>query len=173
VKDISQQQRDPGPARQAAARAPQPAPRPWVLLRSQPPLALDRFGKPAAHALQVATARFLTETAYGDADSIGAERRTIRRGIQSLFGLSRRQAGRILRDADQRAASSEEPAARVRAEFDLDQRMRIMGIAWDIAHADGLLPIFERVLADQVGALAGLHPHQAFAARRFATPRWI
>lgn len=155
-----------GPAQRVWRRVVQRALRPA-------PLAHDRLGRPVTRELQVATARFLTTTAYGDADSIGAERRTIRRGIQALFGLTRRDAQCILADADREAYASDEPAARVRQDFDLDQRMRIMGLAWDLAHTDGLVPIFERVLADQVGALAGLHPHQAEQARSFSTSRWI
>ena len=169
--------RSPRSTRVPTELPPRPARRAWrrVVERAlgAAPLAQDRAGRPVTRELQVATARFLTTTAYGDADSIGAERRTIRRGIQALFGVSRREAQGILAEADSSDVLSDEPAARVRQDFDLDQRMRIMGLAWDLAHTDGLVPIFERVLADRVGALAGLHPHQAEAARSFATPRWI
>ncbi len=137
------------------------------------PLAFDPLGRPVSRDLQIATARFLAITAYGDADSIGAERRTIRRGIQDLFGISRRAARRIVEEAGSGEVPPEEPAAQVREEFDLHQRMRIMGLAWELAYADGLLPTFERVMADRVGALAGLHPHQAIAARSYANPPWI
>ncbi len=136
-------------------------------------LSQDRFGRPVGRSVQIATAQFLRVTAYGDADSIGAERRTIRRGIQGLFGLTRRNAEAIVDLADRSETPLDEPGALVREVFDVQQRMRIMGLAWELAHADGLLPIFERVLADRVGALAGLRPHQAFAARSLANPRWI
>ena len=122
----------------------------------------------------MATARFLATTAFADADSIEAERRTIRRGIQDLFGLTRRQAWRILRAAENAAdRDAHESAARVRDSFDTSQRMRIMGLAWELAYTDGLIPAFGRVLADRIGAMAGLHPHQAVAARSLANPPWI
>lgn len=137
------------------------------------PLSRDRNGRPVSRPLQIATARFLVSTAYGDADSIRAERRTIRRGIQDLFGVSRRTAQVILDAADRGDPRGDEPAERVREAFGLDQRMRIMGLAWELAYTDGLLPIFERVLADRIGAMAGLRPHQAVGARSFANPPWI
>lgn len=138
------------------------------------PLASDRHGAPVSRRLQVATARFLATTAYADADSIEAERRTIRRGIQDLFGVTRREARTILRAAECAAdRDAHQSAAQVRSAFDTSQRMRIMGLAWELAYTDGLLPAFGRVLAGRIGALAGLHPHQAIAARSFANPRWI
>ncbi len=145
-----------------------------IRLTGGAPLARDRYGLPVSRPLQIATARFLVTTAYADADSIEAERRTIRRGIQDLFGVTRRQATAILRlaesDVDRRG---HDPAAQVRDAFDTSQRMRIMGLAWELAYTDGLMPAFERVLADRVAAMAGLHPHQAVAARSFANPPWI
>ncbi|MBW2393782.1 MAG: TerB family tellurite resistance protein [Deltaproteobacteria bacterium] len=138
------------------------------------PLATTRLGAPSSHRIQVATARFLATTAYGDADSIEAERRTIRRGIQDLFGVTRRQAWRVVRAAENDSnRDGHEAAAQVRDAFDTNQRMRIMGLAWELAYADGLIPAFGRVLADRIGAMAGLHPEQAIAARSFANPPWI
>jgi len=137
-------------------------------------LARDRRGEPVSRPLQVATARFLATTAYADADSIHAERRTIRRGIQDLFGVTRKQARAIVRAAEGDAGRGDPGfAAQVRDAFDTAQRMRIMGLAWELAYADGLIPAFERVLADRIGAMAGLLPHQAIAARSFANPPWI
>ncbi|MCP5065767.1 MAG: hypothetical protein GY946_04305 [bacterium] len=122
----------------------------------------------------MATAHFLAMTAYGDADSIEAERRTIRRGVQDLFGLTRRQARLIVLSAESETdRDGHESAAQVCSAFDTDQRMRIMGLVWDLAYADGLIPAFGRVLADRIGAMAGLHPDQAVAARSFANPPWI
>ncbi len=135
------------------------------------PLACDVAGRPVSRRLQVATARFLAITAYADADSIDAERRTLRRGIRQLFGVSRREARRIVAQAEWQGTAWEEPAAQVRDGFGLEQRMRIMGLAWDLARADGLLCAFERVLAPRVGALAGLQPRQAEAARHYANLR--
>ena len=143
----------------------------WV---GSAPLACTRLGTPVSRRSQIATARFLATTAYGDADSIEAERRTLRRGIQDLFGVTRRQAWMIVRaaenDLDRDAHGA---AAQVRDAFDTNQRMRIMGLAWELAYADGLIPAFGRVLADRIGAMAGLHPEQAVAARSFANPPWI
>ena len=132
------------------------------------PLARDVAGRPVSRRLQVATARFLAITAYADADSIDAERRTLRRGIQQLFGIPRREARRIVAQAERQCTDWGEPAAQVRDGFGLEQRMRIMGLAWDLARADGLLPAFERVVAPQVGALAGLQPREAQAARCYS-----
>ena len=137
------------------------------------PLARDRNGRRVSRPLQIATARFLAATAYGDGDSIRAEHRTIRRGIQDLFGVSRRSARMILEAAGREDPRGNDPAVCVRDAFDLHQRMRIMGLAWELAYTDGLMPIFERVLADRIGALAGLMPHQAVAARSFANPPWF
>ncbi len=138
------------------------------LLRRRAPLARDKSGEGADPELQLAIAGLLLETAYGDAEYVPEERKTILRGIERELGLASEEALRLLERAERsrpQGGDLSSISTRITRRYDLDQRKRIAALLWRVVYADRVLDRAEEIFANRVMDLAGLSREEAEEAR--------
>jgi uncharacterized tellurite resistance protein B-like protein len=123
------------------------------------PLAHDAHGDLADFDLRVATVALLLETAWQDADYESHERRTILRGVEREFGLSRQDAESLMAKADGAFA------AQLAGRYDREQRKRIAALVWKVVYADLVVAKAEVAFATRIALLAGLTPAECQEAR--------
>ena len=131
-------------------------------------LARDSQGEQADLELSAATAVLLLEAAYGDQDYAWSEHRTILRGLESGFGIGRREAQRLL----DRAEEIRPPAVKladvtgvIAERYDLEQRKAVLALVWNVVEADRVVEDWEESFASHVAGALGLSAEQAREAR--------
>jgi uncharacterized tellurite resistance protein B-like protein len=132
------------------------------------PLAHDAHGDLADFDLRVATVALLLETAWQDADYESHERRTILRGVEREFGLSRQDAESLMAKADEARRSRDDVesfAAQLGGRYDREQRKRIAALVWKVVYADLVVAKAEVAFATRIALLAGLTPAECQEAR--------
>ena len=130
----------------------------------------DQDARTAEHAVRIATAALLIETARADFEFDEHERQALDRLIGEIYGLSREERGELLRIAE----------AEVEVSISLDQftrlldrnlspaqKCRVVELLWQVAFADGRVDKYEEYLIRKLADL--LHvPHKAFISAKLA-----
>ena len=141
-------------------------------LQPQPAhLATDRVGEPAAEDARLATAVLLLEMAYGDTEYVAAEKKAIRQIVEREFGISGRDAKRLLESAEAerpKTGNYSWVSERIQKEYSEEQRKRIVALVWKVVYADRVVEEFEEVFGNYVGKLVGLSPEEIREARTLA-----
>lgn len=142
-----------------------------ALLSRHPPLATDKAGHPIDIELRTGTVVLLLETAYSGAEYAVPERRTILRGIEREFGMSKAAAESLMEQASRSHPSPGEVtdiSTRIADRFDRDQRRRIVALLWKVVYADGHVDATQVEFANHVGELTGLSDEEVRDARASA-----
>jgi len=131
--------------------------------------AQSRSGAQADLELQAATAILLLEAAYGDESYAWREHRTIMKGLEREFGLSRKEALDLL----DRANEIRPPVVKladvtdvIRDRFDEEQRQEIRRLVQRVIETDGDVAEWEAAFANHVARALGLSGEDARAARQ-------
>ena len=112
------------------------------LLARQNPLAKDAKGAPADLEIRAAAAVLLLEAAYGDAEYVWKEERILVRGLESAFGIGRKETRELLGRAQEirppvvKLADVTEVLA---SRYDLEQRKQILALLWRVIEADAVV----------------------------------
>jgi len=122
-------------------------------------------------ALRLATAALLMEVARADHDVSAAERQVIDRLVREHFSVSEEIASTVSALAERHAQESTSlyPFTRlINAEYDLQDRIRLVRMLWQVAFSDGNKDKHEEHLVRKVAEL--LHvPHREFVRMRLET----
>jgi uncharacterized tellurite resistance protein B-like protein len=107
------------------------------------------------HTIEVATAALLAEVMRMDGEAGPAEREAVLRAVRGKFGLSPEDAQAVidLAEAEARDASDYyQFTSIINQRFDQEQKVRVIGLLWEVAYADASLSVYEehliRKLAD-------------------------
>ena len=146
----------------------------WLLdglrefLQKRHALARDRSGQQADLELQAATAILLIEAAYGDAEYVWREHRTIVKGLEREFGLGKSEVLELLG----RAEEIRPPVVKLADVTDVicdrftkEQREEVVRLVWSVVEADGSVDEWEGIFADHIAKVLGLSGDEAGAAR--------
>ena len=134
-------------------------------------LLTDRQGRPADLELEAATAVLLLEAAYGDSEYVWSEHQTILRGLERSFAIGREEALSLMERANEiRPPIIElaEVTALIQERYDVDQRMEVVSILWQVVEADEIIEVWEDLFANHVATAVGLSVEQANEARQRA-----
>lgn len=139
-----------------------------AFLEGGAPLATDKNGEPADPQLKVATAALLLEMAHHDDEYVHNEQKTILRGLEREFGLSRDDAFYLLARAERTRPKGGDMSAigeQILSHYDHEQRKRIAVLAWKVVYADQIVDEAEVELAGRMMVAGGLTPEEAQEAR--------
>jgi uncharacterized tellurite resistance protein B-like protein len=127
--------------------------------------AADVFGTASPGAVAdeddegLAAIALLVHVARADGMLAPAEAERLARLVENRFDVSRAQAERLIARASAVDAQTRDMAALVEAighNVGPEERMRLLGMAWAVAGADGALDEFEDALVWRLGGLLGL-----------------
>jgi len=139
----------------------------WLLdkvkthLQGRGPLDHDRTGKPADLELQAATAVLLLEAAYGDAEYVWREHRTIVKGLEREFGLGKQEILAILGRANEirpPVVKLSDVTDVIRERFDQAQRAEVVRLVRSVIGADGEVAEWEAAFAEHIAKAVGAEP---------------
>jgi uncharacterized tellurite resistance protein B-like protein len=116
------------------------------------------------HQLRLATAVLLVEVMRSDHVLAEAEQDAVREALQVRFDLSRDESERLVELAHGSARVANDYFAftsRINAAFEMDEKIRIVELMWQVAYADGRLDAHEQHVMRRLADL--LHvPHGAY-----------
>ena len=139
----------------------------YKLLSTAEPLAEDgRVDN--QRVLQLATAALLMEVASADYDISDAEREVIRSIVEKKYAVSQEEAIEIAHRAEQDThhVTSLYPFTRMlNAECDLQERVEIVSMLWQVTAADGVIDAHEEHLVRKIADLLYV-PHSQFIRAR-------
>ncbi|GJD96668.1 tellurite resistance TerB family protein [Methylobacterium iners] len=107
----------------------------------------------------LAAIALLVHVARADGMLAPAEAERLARFVESRFSVSRGEADRLIARASAVDAQTRDMSALVEAighDAGPEERMRLLGMAWAVAGADGALDEFEDALVWRLGGLLGL-----------------
>jgi uncharacterized tellurite resistance protein B-like protein len=138
-------------------------------------LSLEPAAPPVAQAAferrQLAVAALLVEAAHIDRHAGPDERGAVARLLRGHFGLSERDAQRLVEEAEERYATSLDDwifARAVRDGFDPAERVEVLRMLWEVVYSDGRLAAFELDLLQRLCAALGIDDEAAEGARVLA-----
>lgn len=106
-----------------------------------------------------------------DGEPTPAERRKLHSLIESHFGLDRGTADRLIASATQvegEAVDLYHFTSVLKRRLDEDGRKQVIGMMWDMAHADGTVHEFEENVVWRVAELLGVSTRERVELRREA-----
>lgn len=120
---------------------------------------LDRqFGAASGdegHAIEIATAALLLEVSRMDGSIDAPEREAVLRAVRAKFGLDETAARELIALAEDEARQATDYyqfTSVVNERFSYEQKVRVVGLLWEVAYADGAMSAYEehliRKLAD-------------------------
>ena len=131
-------------------------------------LATDGRGEPVDLEVKAAAAVLLLEAAHGDETYVWKEERALRRGLESAFGIGRRETRHLL----ERAEEIRPPVLRLddvtevlATRLDEAQRESVLALLWQVIEADAVLEPWEAAFAEHATRALGLTPEQGARAR--------
>ena len=125
-------------------------------------------GEPSERSLQLATAALLIEISRADRQVKDEEQRVIADAVRRLFALSPNETEDLLRLAEAEATaavSMYQFTSLIDKGFSPDQKLRIVGLLWQVAYADAEKDSHEEHLIRRIADL--LHvAHKDFIAAK-------
>ena len=146
----------------------------WLLdrvrshLERTAPLAKDGRGEPVDIEVKAAAAVLLLEAAHGDETYIWKEERALLCGLESAFGIGRKETRALLARAEEirppvlRLDDVTEVLATRLSEA---QREIVLALLWQVIDADAVLEPWEASFAEHATKALGLSPEQGARAR--------
>lgn len=124
----------------------------------------------AEHAVRIATAALLIETAGSDFEFDERERQELDRLIVKTYGLSQEECDDLLRIAEtevETSVSLDQFTRLLDRNLSPRQKRRVMELLWQVAFADGRIDKYEEYLIRRLADL--LHvPHKVFILAKLA-----
>jgi len=120
------------------------------------------------HALKVATAALLLEMARADFDVKDEELRAVAKSIQSMFKLDDSETQALVKLAEQESAQATcyyEFTSLINKGFDLQKKIKIVELMWQVAYADKHLEKYEEALIRKLTDLLYV-PHEQYIAAK-------
>ncbi len=118
---------------------------------------------------QLAAAALLVHIASIDGDFDADERARIQELVEARFGLSPEEARRLIADAfesEREAVDLYRFTSVLKRRLDEDGRRQVVGMMWDMAHADGAVHEFEENVVWRVAELLGVSTRERVELRR-------
>ena len=107
------------------------------------------------HGIELATAALLVEVMRMDSEVDAAEREVVLRAVRGKFGLAPGEAERLIALAEEEARQANDYwqfTSVNNQRFSYEQKVRVVALMWEVAHADAALSAYEehliRKLAD-------------------------
>lgn len=107
------------------------------------------------HGIELATAALLVEVMRMDSEVDAAEREVVLRAVRGKFGLAPGEAERLIALAEEEARQANDYwqfTSVINQRFSYEQKVRVVALMWEVAHADAALSAYEehliRKLAD-------------------------
>lgn len=107
------------------------------------------------HDIELATAALLVEVMRMDSEVDAAEREVVLRAVRGKFGLAPDEAERLIALAEEEARQANDYwqfTSVINQRFSYEQKVRVVALMWEVAHADAALSAYEehliRKLAD-------------------------
>jgi len=126
-----------------------------------------------AHALRLATAALLIETARQDDSVTAVERDAMLATVGERFELGAEEAAELLRLAEQEVREATDYfqfTSLINRHFDHAQKIRVVESLWRIAGADGKVHHYEEHLVRRIAELLYLSHGEFIAAKHRALP---
>lgn len=123
---------------------------------------------------QLAACALLVETATMDGDFDDDERATIEGLLARRFALAPDECAALVAEAERAVAESPQLfrfTNAVKTHFDEAERIALIDMLWDVAHADGAVCAYEENLLRRVAGLIYVSDRDRGAARRRARAR--
>lgn len=120
---------------------------------------------------QLAAAALLVHIASIDGDFDADERARIQELVEARFGLSPEEAGKLIANAFESERESVDLyrfTSVLKRRLDEDGRRQVVGMLWDMAHADGSVHEFEENVVWRVAELLGVSTRERVELRREA-----
>lgn len=119
--------------------------------------------------LELAAAALLVEAAVLDGEFDDAERATIERLLKDRFHVSATEAQSLIADAEETVANSNELytlTRTVKDQMDLDERVTLLEMLWEVAYADGEVHHYESNLVRRLAGLLYVPDRESGEARK-------
>lgn len=118
---------------------------------------------------QLAAAALLVHIASIDGDFDDDEKRRIQQLVEARFGLEPDEARKLIDDAwesEREAVDLYRFTSVLKRRLDEDGRRQVVGMLWDMAHADGTVHEFEENVVWRVAELLGVSTRDRVELRR-------
>jgi len=118
---------------------------------------------------QLAAAALLVHIASVDGDFDDAEKTRIRQLVEARFGLAGDEAAELIdsaQESERDAVDLYRFTSVLKRRLDDDGRRQIVGMLWDMAHADGAVHEFEENVVWRVAELLGVSTRDRVELRR-------
>lgn len=118
---------------------------------------------------QLAAAALLVHIASIDGDFDESERARIQQLVEARFGLAPDAARALIEDAfqsEREAVDLYRFTSVLKRRLDEDDRKQVIGMLWDMAHADGAVHEFEENVVWRVAELLGVSTRERVELRR-------
>lgn len=122
----------------------------------------------ADHALHLAGAALLMEVTRADHEVKGAERETVSRAMEQLFGLSHAEVTALMDLAEREVEQSADLfqfTSLVHQSFTLEQKIKVVELLWRVVFADGVTDKYEEATVRKIAELLYV-PHPDFIAAK-------
>jgi uncharacterized tellurite resistance protein B-like protein len=146
----------------------------WLLdrvrshLERTAPLAKDRRGETADLEVKAAAAVLLLEAAHGDETYVWKEERALLHGLESAFGIGRKEARLLLERAEEirpPVLHLDDVTEVLATRLSEAQRLSVLALLWLVIDADAVLEPWEVAFAAHATKALGLTPEQGVQAR--------
>ena len=108
------------------------------------------------HGIELATAALLVEVMRMDSGADAAERGVVLRAVRGKFGLSPDEAERLIALAEEEARQANDYwqfTSVVNQRFSYEEKVRVVSLMWEVAHADAALSAYEEHLIRKLSDL--------------------
>jgi uncharacterized tellurite resistance protein B-like protein len=146
----------------------------WLLdrvrsyLERTAPLAKDDRGEPADLEVKAAAAVLLLEAAHGDEMYVWKEERALLHGLESAFGIGRKETRFLLERAEEirpPVLHLDDVTEVLATRLSEAQRLSVLALLWQVIDADAVLEPWEVAFAAHATKALGLTPEQGVQAR--------
>lgn len=123
----------------------------------------------AAADYQLAAAALLVHIASIDGDFDADEQRRIQELVEARFGVSSEEAGQLIAaawESERDAVDLYRFTSVLKRRLDEEGRRQVVGMLWDMAHADGAVHEFEENVVWRVAELLGVSTRDRVLLRR-------
>ena len=123
----------------------------------------------ADQAARLACAALLARAAWLDGSLDKSEETALINLIMRRFCLNKDEASKLLREAAEALETSNDIyryTKVLRSNFDLDQRLKLIEMVWDVVYADGVLHEFEATLMRRLAGLLYIEDRDSGDARK-------
>lgn len=118
---------------------------------------------------RLAAAALLVHIASADGDYDESERERIQHLVQTRFGMSPDDAAELIEaayESEREAVDLYRFTSVLKRHLDEDGRRQVIGMLWDMAHADGAVHEFEENIVWRVAELIGVSSRDRMALKR-------